>query len=49
MILALVVLVIVAVIIADPFLGDIVKRGVETFGPKITQVPVTLDAVHYRC
>jgi len=46
MVLALVVLFIVGIIIAGPFLGDIVKRGVETFGPRITQVPVKLDEVH---
>ena len=45
-VIVLVVLVIVAIIIVGTFLGDIVKRGVETAGPKITQVSVKLDEVH---
>jgi uncharacterized protein involved in outer membrane biogenesis len=44
-VIALVVLVVVGIIIAGTFLGDIVKRGVETVGPKITQVSVKLDEV----
>lgn len=44
-VIALVVLVVVGLIIAGAFLGDIVKRGVETVGPKITQVSVKLDEV----
>ena len=44
-VIALVVLVVVGLIIAGMFLGDIVKRGVETVGPKITQVSVKLDEV----
>jgi uncharacterized protein involved in outer membrane biogenesis len=44
-VIALVVLVVVGLIIAGTFLGDIVKRGVETVGPKITQVSVKLDEV----
>lgn len=33
------------IIVASAFLGDIVKKGVETVGPKITQVTVNLDEV----
>jgi uncharacterized protein involved in outer membrane biogenesis len=45
-VLVLVVLVVIGVIIAGTFLGDIVKQGVETIGPKITKVSVKLDEVH---
>ena len=45
-VIALVVLVIVGVIVAGIFLGDIVKQGVESLGPKITKVSVKLDEVH---
>jgi uncharacterized protein involved in outer membrane biogenesis len=45
-VIVLMVLVIVAIILAGTFLGDIVKRGVETVGPKITKVSVKLDEVH---
>jgi hypothetical protein len=44
-ILALV-LIIVTVVVIGLFLDKIVKTGVETVGPKIVQVPITLDAVH---
>ncbi len=37
-VLILVVLAIIGAIVASVFLGDIVKKGVETVGPKITQV-----------
>jgi uncharacterized protein involved in outer membrane biogenesis len=40
------VLMIGALVVIGFFLDDIVKKGVETVGPKITQTPVTLDAVH---
>ena len=46
LVIALMVLVIAGIIIAGAFLGDIVKRGVETVGPKITQVSVKVDEVH---
>ena len=46
LVIVLVVLMIVAVIMAGLFLGNIVKAGLETAGPKITQVPITVDAVH---
>jgi uncharacterized protein involved in outer membrane biogenesis len=45
-VIALVVLIIVAVIVISTFLGPIVKTGVETVGPKITQVSIKLDQVH---
>ena len=44
-VIVLVVLTIVAVIAAGFFLGNIVKAGMETIGPKITQVPIKVDAV----
>ena len=46
LVIVLVVLVVVAVIVAGLFLGNIVKAGVETVGPKITRVPIKLDAVN---
>jgi uncharacterized protein involved in outer membrane biogenesis len=45
-VITLVVLAIIGIIIASAFLGDIVKKGVETVGPKITKVSIKLDAVH---
>jgi uncharacterized protein involved in outer membrane biogenesis len=45
-VIALVVLVIVAVIVISAYLGPIVKKGVETVGPKITKVSIKLDQVH---
>ena len=42
----LVVLIIAAVVIVGIFLDGIVKKSVETVGPRITKVPVTLNAVH---
>jgi uncharacterized protein involved in outer membrane biogenesis len=44
-ILILIVLAIVAVIAVGFFLGNIVKAGMETVGPKLTQVPITVDTV----
>jgi hypothetical protein len=44
-VLILVVLAIGGAIVASMFLGDIVKKGVETVGPRITQVPVKVDEV----
>ena len=46
LVLILVVLVIIGAVVASMFLGDIVKKGVETVGPRITQVSVKLDEVH---
>ena len=41
------ILVIVLVLVAVSFfLGNLVKAGVETAGPKITQTPLTVDAVN---
>ena len=42
----LVVLIVVAVIVVGFFLGTIVKTGMETVGPKITQVSIKVDAVN---
>jgi uncharacterized protein involved in outer membrane biogenesis len=42
----LLVLVLVTVIVAALFLDGIVKKGVETLGPKITGVPIKLDEMH---
>jgi uncharacterized protein involved in outer membrane biogenesis len=43
--IGLLVLVVVAVIVVGLFLGKIVKAGVETVGPKLTQTTITLNAV----
>jgi len=43
---ALVALAIVAAIVIGVFLDRIVKKGIEIYGPRLTQVPVTVDAVH---
>lgn len=43
--LGLLVLIVVGVIIVGLFLGNIVKAGINTVGPKITQTPLTVDAV----
>jgi len=40
------VLVVAGLILAAVFLDDIVKKGVETVGPLITKVPVTVNEVH---
>jgi len=44
-VIVLVVLIVVAVIVVGFFLGTIVKTGMETVGPKITQVSIKVDAV----
>jgi uncharacterized protein involved in outer membrane biogenesis len=44
-VLILVVLVIIGAIVASFFLGDIVKKGIDTVGPRITRVPVKVDEV----
>ncbi len=46
LVIVFVVLVVVAVIGAGLFLGNIVKAGMETVGPKITRVSITVDAVN---
>ena len=43
--IALLVLIVVAVIAVGLFLGKIVKTGVNTVGPKITQTTLTVDTV----
>src|ERR1017187_187840 len=43
--IGLLVLIVVAVIAVGLFLGKIVKTGVNTVGPKITQTTLTVDAV----
>ncbi len=43
--IGLVILLIVVGIAVGLFLGPIVKKGIEVVGPKITQVPITVDAV----
>ena len=44
-VIVLVVLALTGIIIASAFLGDIVKKGVETVGPQITKVSINLDEV----
>jgi len=41
-----IVLVVAGLILSAVFLDDIVKKGVETVGPLITKVPVTVNEVH---
>ena len=43
--IGLLVLIVVAVIVVGLFLGKIVKAGVNTVGPKLTQTTLTVDAV----
>jgi hypothetical protein len=45
-VLALIVLFVIGTIVISAFLGDIVKKGVETIGPKITKVSIIVDEVH---
>ena len=45
-VIALLVLVLAGILVAGAFLGDIVKKGIETVGPKITKVSIKLDEVH---
>ncbi len=44
-VIVLVVLVVVAVIVVGLFMGSIVKTGINTVGPKMTQVPTSVNAV----
>ncbi len=37
--------IVIVVIVVGFFLGDMVKAGMETVGPKITQTTLTVDAV----
>jgi uncharacterized protein involved in outer membrane biogenesis len=45
LVIVLLIFVVVAAIIVNMFLGNIVKAGMETFGPKLTQTTLTVDAV----
>jgi uncharacterized protein involved in outer membrane biogenesis len=45
-VVALIVLVVIGIVVISVFLGDIVKKGVETVGPKITKVSVKVAEVH---
>ena len=40
----LVVLLVIALVVASFFIGDIIKKGVETVGPQVTKVDVKLDS-----
>jgi hypothetical protein len=44
--IGLVLLVVIALIVAALFLDGIVKTGVQTVGPKIAGVPITLESIH---
>jgi hypothetical protein len=44
--ITMVVLLLIAVMVVALCLDGIAKKGVETFGPQITKVPVSLDSVH---
>lgn len=46
LLLALVVVVILAVLAVGLFLDGAIKRGVETFGPRLTKVDIKLRSVH---
>jgi hypothetical protein len=45
-VIVLIVLIIGSAIVADVFLDDIAKKGIETVGPEIAKVSVKLDGVH---
>lgn len=42
----LLVVIAAVVIIVGFFLGDVIKAGMETIGPKVTQTTLTVDSVH---
>ena len=44
--IVLLVILVIGFIVAVVSLDGIVKNGVETFGPEITKVPVTVDTIH---
>ena len=46
LVIALVVLIILAVLAVGLFLDTAIKRGVETFGPKLTKVDIKLNSVN---
>lgn len=48
LIVVVIVIALVAYLGTSTFLGGVVKKGVETFGPKITQTAVTLDSASVR-
>src|ERR1041384_7067399 len=37
---------VIALVVFTLFLDDVVKKGIVTVGPKLTQTTVTLDSVH---
>src|ERR1022692_4796855 len=45
LLIALVVVVVLAVLAVSLFLDGAIKRGVETFGPRLTKVDIKLDSV----
>jgi len=46
LVIVLVVLIVVGGLVGSFFLGPIIKTGIETVGPKITQVSIRVDAVN---
>ena len=44
--IGLVVVIVAVVIIVGFFLGDVIKAGMETIGPKVTQTALTVSSVH---
>ena len=46
LLIALVVVVVLAVLAVSLFLDGAIKRGVETFGPRLTKVDIKLQSVH---
>lgn len=44
--IGLLAIIVIVVIVVGFFLGDVVKKGMETIGPKITQTTFTVGAVH---
>ena len=46
-VVVLFVLLVVGLFVAAFFLGSIVKKGVETVGPRLTQVEIKLDSAHF--
>ena len=44
--IGLLVIIFVGVIVVGFFLGDVVKVGMETIGPKVTQTTLTVNSVH---
>src|ERR1017187_10457019 len=46
LLIALVVVVILAVVAVGLFLDGAIKRGVETFGPRLTKVEIKLQSLH---